>query len=295
MKSAVFDYRRVDSVAEALALLAEHGGEAKLVAGGQSLVPMMAMRIARPALLVDIHRLAELQTLAPEAGLVRTGAGVRQRQIEDAPALDASLPLVRRALRWVGHRQTRNRGTLGGSLAHADPSAELPLAALVLDATLRLQSQAGGARQMSTREFFLGPMVTTLADTECLLAIDWPVWQGGRVGAAFDETAIRHGDFAMASAACQLQLDAAGRVCRAAIGLGGVGGTPLAFPALAQRLVGQSLTPALADELAHSAAAESDPGNDMHASATYRRHLAAVLLARALLKAAAEAAQGVAH
>ncbi|MDP3085829.1 MAG: FAD binding domain-containing protein [Rubrivivax sp.] len=289
MKAAAFDYRRAASVAEALAWLAEAGGDAKIVAGGQSLVPMMAMRLSRPALLIDIHRLTELQALTPAVDHVRTGAGVRQRQIEDTPALDATLPLVRRALRWVGHRQTRNRGTLGGSLVHADPSAELPLAALVLDAGLQLQSQAGGARQLACQDFFLGPMVTAVADTECLLAIDWPVWQGGRVGAAFDETAIRHGDFAMASAACQLQLDGAGRIRRAAIGLGGVGATPLAFPALAQRLVGQTLTPALAEDVAHSAAAESDPGNDMHASAGYRRHLAAVLLARALQVAANDA------
>lgn len=291
MKAAPFDYIRVDSVAHALALLSEHGGDAKLVAGGQSLVPMMAMRLARPALLVDINRLLELKTLTHESDTTTIGAGVRQREIEDAHELDARLPLVRKALRWVGHGQTRNRGTVGGSLVHADPSAELPLAALVLGATMRLKSESEGERQVPAHDFFLGPMFTAVAETECLLAIDWPVWNGSRVAAAFEETAIRHGDFAMASAACQLQLDANGAVCRASFGLGGVSGAPLAFPDLAQHLQGQRLTPALAQEVALAAARESDPGSDMHASADYRRHLAAVLLSRVLQQAALEAAQ----
>jgi CO/xanthine dehydrogenase FAD-binding subunit len=292
VKAAPFDYVRADGIAHALGLLAEHGMDAKLLAGGQSLVPMMAMRLARPALLVDIHRLAELQTLRTESGMVAIGAGVRQREIEDSPELDAPLPLVRRALRWVGHRQTRNRGTVGGSLVHADPSGELPLAALVLDATMRLQSQAGGERRVKASQFFLGPMFTAVSETEMLLAVDCPVWQGGRTGAAFDETAIRHGDFALACAAAQVQLDANGGVRRASFGVGGVDGTPLAFPELAQRLEGQRITPALADEVAQAAARECDPGSDMHADAGYRRHLAAVLLSRVLQQAAADAAAG---
>jgi carbon-monoxide dehydrogenase medium subunit/2-furoyl-CoA dehydrogenase FAD binding subunit len=282
VKAAPFDYVRAESVEHALALLGEHGGDAKLLAGGQSLVPMMAMRLARPALLVDIHRLVELKALVDGVDSVVTGAGVRQREIEDAHELDARLPLVRKALRWVGHGQTRNRGTVGGSMVHADPSAELPLAALVLGAAMRLKSQADGERQVSANDFFLGPMFTAAAETECLLAIDWPVWNGERVAAAFEETAIRYGDFAMASAACQIQLDANGLVRRASFGLGGVSGSPLVFPELAQRLLGQRLTPALAQEVAHAAARECDPGSDMHASADYRRHLAAVLLARVL-------------
>jgi CO/xanthine dehydrogenase FAD-binding subunit len=291
VKAAPFDYIRADSVEHALGLLDEHGGDAKLVAGGQSLVPMMAMRLARPALLVDINRLGELKTLTPEADKVVTGAGVRQREIEDAHELDAKIPLVRKALRWVGHSQTRNRGTVGGSVVHADPSAELPLAALVLGATMRLRSHTDGEREVLASDFFYGPMVTAVAENECLLAIDWPVWNGGRVAAAFEETAIRHGDFAMASAACQLQLNADGTVGRASFGLGGVSGTPLAFPEIAQRLVGQRLTPELAHEVAQAAARECDPGSDMHASAEYRRHLAAILLARVLQQAGLQAAR----
>lgn len=291
MKAAPFEYVRVDSVAQALELLAEHGMDAKLVAGGQSLVPMMAMRLARPALLVDINRLTALKTLSDTSEHVTTGAGVRQRTLEDTPALDASLPLMRKALRWVGHAQTRNRGTVGGSLVHADPSAELPLTALVLGATMRIQSHAEGERRVSAQDFFLGPMFTAVSEIECLMDIQWPVWQGPRIAAAFEETAIRHGDFAMASAACQLQVDASGVVTRASFGLGGVDGAPLAFPALAQTLCGQRLSPELAQDLAQAAAKESNPGSDIHGTAEYRRHLAGVLLARVLQQAAQEASQ----
>jgi CO/xanthine dehydrogenase FAD-binding subunit len=294
MKAAPFDYVRADNLEQVLSLLAEHGGDAKLLAGGQSLVPMMAMRLARPALLVDINRLASLKSIQPTASTVTMGAGVRQRDVEDARTLDAPLPLVQQALRWVGHAQTRNRGTVGGSLVHADPSAELPLAALVLDATMRLHSQTDGERSVSAQDFFLGPMFTAVGETECLTAIDWPVWQGNRVASAFDETAIRHGDFAMASAACQVQLDANGAVSRASMGVGGVSGAPLAFPVFAAQLVGHRITPALAQELAQAAAKQCDPGSDMHASAEFRGHLAATLLARVLVKAAAAAASQLA-
>jgi CO/xanthine dehydrogenase FAD-binding subunit len=161
---------------------------------------------------------------------------------------------------------------------------------LVLGGTLHLESQANGARTVAASEFFLGPMFTAIAEDECLVAIDWPVWQGGRVACAFDETAIRHGDFAMASAACQLQLDGQGTVSAISFGLGGVGGVPLTFPTLAAQLIGQALTPALAKDVAQAAAAQSEPGNDMHASAPYRRHLSAVLLERVLRQSATQAA-----
>lgn len=291
MKAAPFDYIRADSIEHALALLDENGGDAKLIAGGQSLVPMMAMRLARPALLVDINRLAALKVIDIRVDCVTLGAGVRQRDVEYSAELATQLPLVRKALHWVGHQQTRNRGTVGGSIAHADPSAELPLAALVLGATLHLQSSADGERAVPAPDFFLGPMFTAISDTECLSAIDWPVWQGARVGSAFEETAIRHGDFAMASAGCQLQLDASAAINRVSFGVGGVGGTPLVFPTLAQQLVGQRLSPAMAREVAQAAARECDPGSDMHAGADYRRHLAAVLLARVLLQAQSDAAR----
>jgi CO/xanthine dehydrogenase FAD-binding subunit len=289
MKAAAFDYRRPDRAAEALELLGQHGSEAKLIAGGQSLVPMMAMRLARPAVLIDINRLAELKSVEAIGDAVRIGACVRQRDVEDDASLQAKLPLVRKALCWVGHGQTRNRGTVGGSLAHADPSAELPLAALVLGATMRLASKAAGERQVAASDFFLGPMSTALGDTECLTAVDWPVWSMRHTGCAFEEISLRHGDFAMASAACQVELDDGGVCRRASIGLGGVGGTPLAFADLSRQLVGQRIDAAAAGDVARSAARRCDPGSDMHASTAYRRELAAVLLERALRHASQEA------
>ena len=287
MKAAPFAFIRAESLDHVLEQLARHGGEAKPIAGGQSLVPMMAMRLARPALLVDINRLPELKTLEIGPRRVVMGATSRQRDIEENAALNRVVPLLREAVRWVGHVQTRNRGTVGGSLAHADPSAELPLAALVLDATLVLRSQAEGQRRIASTDFLIAPMVTATGEAECLTAIEWPVWEGPGVACAFEEVAIRHGDFAMASAACQLQLDAAGICRRAAIGLGGVAGTPLAFPDLAAALLGRRIEPRLARDIAEEAAARAEPGSDPHADAEYRRHLAAVLLRRALLRAAA--------
>lgn len=293
MKAAPFDYVRAEGLDQALELLHQHGYEAKLLAGGQSLVPMMAMRLARPALLVDIHRLSALRALDVSDTAVVTGAVVRQRTLEDETSLHARIPLVAAALRWVGHGQTRNRGTVGGSLVHADPSAELPLAALVLDARLRLTSVDEGERRVAAGDFFLGPMFTDTRDTECLTAIEWPVWDVRGTGCAFDEIAIRHGDFAMASAAAQVRVDASGVCRRAVFGLGGVDGVPRSFPELAQRLEGQRLDDDLLRGVAEDAAAACEPGSDLHATAEYRRHLAAVLALRVLRQAAQSAKSSV--
>ncbi|WP_207540971.1 FAD binding domain-containing protein [Sabulicella rubraurantiaca] len=294
MKAAPFTFHRAESLDHALDLLARHGGDCKPIAGGQSLVPMMAMRLARPSVLVDINRLDALKARHDAPDHVTLGAITRQRDMEADVALRRSVPLIAEALRWVGHVQTRNRGTIGGSLVHADPSAELPLAAAVLDATLVLRSQNGGERRVPASEFFVAPMFTAANEAECLTAVEWPVWAGAGVSCAFEEVAIRHGDFAMASAACQIQLDPDGTCRRATIGLGGVAGTPLAFPDLAQRLIGRRITATLAQEAAEEAAARSEPGTDMHADAGYRRHLAVVLLRRALLRAASAATPALA-
>lgn len=292
MKAAPFTYLRAESLDHALEQLARHGGDCKPIAGGQSLVPMMAMRLARPSVLLDINRLDGLKGLDLDASRVAMGATYRQRDVEANGGLLAAVPLLGEALRWVGHVQTRNRGTVGGSLVHADPSAELPLAAAVLDATLVLRSRDNGERRVAARDFFIAPMFTATAEAECLTAVEWSVWPDA--ACAFEEVAIRHGDFAMASAACQLQLDAAGTCRRAALGLGGVAGTPLAFPDLAEELLGRRVTLALARDIAEAAAARAEPGSDTHADAAYRRHLAAVLLRRALLRAAGQAAPALA-
>jgi carbon-monoxide dehydrogenase medium subunit/2-furoyl-CoA dehydrogenase FAD binding subunit len=292
MKAAPFEYVLAESLDHALECLDQYGVDARTLAGGQSLVPMMAMRLARPSMLLDINRLAELKQVDIREGAVSMGATTGQRTIENNIEVHGAIPLVRDALRWVGHIQTRNRGTIGGSLVHADPSAELPLAAVVLDATLRLCSKADGEREIAAQEFFLGPMFTATAETECLTSIEWPIWEGSGVRTAFDETAMRHGDFAMASAACQLQIDENGVCQRAAIGIGGLDGVPRSFPELAQQLVGQRIDARIARELAHCAVQQTEPGSDLHADAEFRRQLAVVMLSRVLQAASAPSPNG---
>jgi CO/xanthine dehydrogenase FAD-binding subunit len=284
LKAAPFEYARAASLDEACSLLARHGDDAKLIAGGQSLVPMMAMRLLRPAWLVDINEIDALKFVKLEGDLARTGACTRQVMVERNDWLGARVPLLRQALAWVGHVQTRNRGTVGGSLAHADPSAELPLAARVLGAKMIARS-AKGSRALEAEKFFAGPMTTSVRPDECLEEIHWPVWSEKRAGSAFTEIAIRHGDFAMVAAAAQVALDGDGRCTRAAFGLGGVAGTPLAFPKLASRLVGTKLEDKVIQDVAEAAAIDTDPGSDLHATKEYRRHLARVLAARALREA----------
>jgi carbon-monoxide dehydrogenase medium subunit/2-furoyl-CoA dehydrogenase FAD binding subunit len=286
MKASAFDFIRAESISHVLELLHDHqDDELKLIAGGQSLVPMMAMRLARPSILVDINRLTELKHIDIQKSLVSIGAGVRQRDIEFNTNILIKLPLVKKALYWVGHEQTRNRGTIGGSLCFADPSAELPLSALILNAQMHIANAQDGTRCISADEFFLGPMFTAVGLTDCLQQIDWPIWAGEHIGCEFLEMSIRKGDFALASAAGQIELDSSGLVKRASFGLGGVGGTPLVFPSLANQLIGQRISESVAIEISHQAALLTEPGSDMHASADYRRSVARTLLKRVLLQA----------
>lgn len=289
MKAAPFEYTRAATLSEACALLAEHGADAKLIAGGQSLVPMMAMRLARPAWLVDINRLEELKRVSLAGDALTIGATVRQCVIERDPLAIAHLPLLLRALKWVGHVQTRNRGTVGGSIVHADPSAEIPLVACVLDATLVLRD-ADLSVDTPAREFFFAPMVTAIAPEQCLAEVRFPVWREARVGCAFEEVSIRHGDFALVSACAQVALDADGKVLRAALGIGGASPFPHALPEVGEQLVGQRLDDKCIAEAAAAAAGLIDPDADLHATADYRRHLARVMAAR-VLKAAGEDAK----
>ena len=291
MKSAPFQYTRTATVGEACDLLARHGVDAKLLAGGQSLVPMMAMRLLRPAWLVDINEIPALKHVSLEKDWCRIGAGTRQVVLERDPTLAQRVPMLRQALAFVGHVQTRNRGTLGGSLAHADPSAELPLVAQVLGARLVLASSKG-SRVMGAQEFFTGAMSTALRADECLEEVQFPVWREPRSGSAFEEHSIRHGDFAIVAAAAQVALDVDGRCTRAAFGLGGVGLAPVAFPQLSQKLIGARLEDTVIADAAGEAARECDPNSDLHASPEYRRHLARVLAGRALRAARECAAAG---
>ena len=284
MKSPPFEYARATSIEEACGLMHQHGDAAKLIAGGQSLVPMMAFRLLRPSWLIDINEIAALKFVSFETDAVRMGACTRQCVAAHDDALAARLPLLRQALAFVGHTQTRNRGTVGGSLAHADPSAELPLVAQILEARLVLRAKSG-MRTLPAAEFFAGPMMTNLEPDECLEEIQWPVWRERKLGSAFTEISRRHGDFAMVAAAAQIAVDDDGRCMRATFGVGGAAPMPVAFPELAQSLIGHRLDKTKSRAVAQEAAAALEPDSDIHASAAYRRHLAGVLAARVLLEA----------
>lgn len=284
MKSPPFEYARAASIEEACELLAQHGDEAKLIAGGQSLVPMLAFRLLRPAWLIDINAVAALKYIIVETDAVRMGACTRQCDIGRHRNLAAAVPLIPQALAFVGHVQTRNRGTAGGSLVHADPSAELPLVAQILEARMVMRSKSG-TRTLPASAFFAGAMTTNVAHDECLTEIQWPVWRERKTGSAFTEISRRHGDFAIVAAAAQVAVDDDGKCTRASFGVGGAAPTPLAFPALAKRLVGTRMEKESLRDVAHDAMAAIEPGSDTHASADYRRHLAGVLAARVLKSA----------
>src|SRR5882757_4488675 len=225
MKSAPFDYVRPASLAEACALLAADE-DARVIAGGQTLVPMLAMRLARPARLIDILRLPELAGIREEKDAVVVGATTRQAQAERDPVIRASVPLLAQVLPWFGHPPTRNRGTIGGSIANADPSAEIPLAAVTLGAEILLAT-VQGARSVPADDFFIGAMLTTLGPGDCVSAIRFPVWPHKRIGVGFFEISTRRSDFAFAAAAAQVALDDEDRCIEVALGIGGVGDRPL--------------------------------------------------------------------
>jgi CO/xanthine dehydrogenase FAD-binding subunit len=287
MKPAPFDYVRPASLAEACALLAADE-DARVIAGGQTLVPMLAMRLARPARLIDILRLPELAGIREEAGSIVIGATTRQAQAERDPIIRASVPLLAQVLPWVGHPPTRNRGTVGGSIANADPSAEIPLAAVTLGAEILLAT-AQGERSVRAHDFFIGAMLTTLGQGECVRAIRFPVWPHRRIGVGFFEISARRSDFAFVAAAAQLALDDEDRCVEVALGIGGVGERPLRLDV--SSLKGTKLDAASISDAVNAASLELEPGSDLHASAAYRRRVAVTLGNRALEHARADAAE----
>jgi CO/xanthine dehydrogenase FAD-binding subunit len=286
MKPAPFEYIRPASLIEVCELLA--GDEdARLIAGGQTLVPMLAMRLARPAKLVDILRLPELAGIRAEAGAVLVGATTRQAQAERDPVIRASVPMLARVLPWVGHPPTRNRGTVGGSIANADPSAEIPLVAVTLGAEIMLAT-AQGPISVAADDFFIGPMRTTIRQGDCISAIRFPVWPHKRSGVGFFEISARRSDFAFAAAAAQVALDADDRCIDVALGVGGVGDRPLRLDV--SSLNGTKLDTASVSDAVNAAARELEAMSDLHASAAYRRRVAVTLCIRALEQARADAA-----
>jgi carbon-monoxide dehydrogenase medium subunit len=291
LKPARFEYHSPGTAADAVKLLARLGDGAKLLAGGQSLVPMLALRLAVFGHLVDVSRIGELKGIERRDTTLWIGAGTTQAAVEASSEVASSVPLLARATPLIGHFQIRSRGTLGGSIAHADPAAEYPAVALALDASLEVAS-ARGRRSIAAADFFEGLWSTSLAPDELLVGVAFPIW-GGRSGFAVEEFARRHGDFAIAGAALAVELDADDRIRRCAIALMGLGSTPERATAAEAELVGRPVAEIEPEQIGRLAMKdlESVP-DDLHGSAAYRTRVGAALTARAWARASAEARGG---
>jgi carbon-monoxide dehydrogenase medium subunit len=284
VKPPAFDYSAATSVAEAVGLLADSAGAAKLLAGGQSLVPMLNFRLLQPTRLVDINGIPGLSDIQPtDDGGVRIGALTRHRAVETSALIAQRFPVITAAMAHVAHLAIRNRGTIGGSLSHGDPAAELPLVAVLLDARLTVVGPTG-SRVIAAQDFFQGALSTALDDAEMLTEVALPGLPP-RTGWGFEEFARRHGDFAIAAAAATLTIDG-GRCIAARLALIGAGETVLRAPAAEALLVGQAITPDVIAAAADAARDAADPRADLQASADFRRHLVAVMSRRALTAAA---------
>jgi carbon-monoxide dehydrogenase medium subunit len=292
MKPAPFEYQAPASLEAALDILSRHGGDAKILAGGQSLIPVMNFRLAEPALLVDINKLTELDFVRRgEDGGLRIGALTRQRRLERDPLIAEAAPLLHEAVPFIAHPQIRNRGTFGGSLAHADPAAELPALAVALRARLRLR-RATGDRWVDARDFFAGLFNTALEPDEILVEAAIPPLPL-RTGWSFMEIARRHGDYAQVGIAALVTLDEAGRCREARLVYLSAGDRPVVARQAAQLLVGEEISPpAIAAAAEKASREEMSPFGDVHATAEFKRHLARVLTGRALRRAAARARNG---
>jgi aerobic carbon-monoxide dehydrogenase medium subunit len=284
MKPALFEYFAPLSVSEALRMLGEYQDAARPLAGGQSLVPMMNMRLARPTHLIDLNRITEMNYLKLESGELRIGAMTRQRELERSSLVHTACPLLAEATRYIGHVHIRNRGTVGGSAAHAFPSAELPIAMVALDASFLLRSERH-ERIVSARSFFVDAMSTVLEPGELLIEIRVPK-TAPRTGSAFQEISRRHGDFALAAVAGTVTLRADGTIDRVNLVFSG------SKPQLAvntEKLIGTKPDRSFFEAVANTATAELDCESDIHASAAYRKEVARVLARRVLEEAAGRA------
>jgi carbon-monoxide dehydrogenase medium subunit len=288
VKAAPFRYHAPDTVEEAVAALAELGDEAKVLAGGQSLVPMLALRLAVFEHLVDIGRIDVLRGVERRPGAVRIGAATTEATVGRDPDVAAGAPLLARATPFIGHHQIRNRGTIGGSIAHADPAAEYPAVALALDAELEVRS-ARGARTIPAAEFFTGVWSTSMEPDELLTGVTVPEWSG-RCGFAVEEVARRHGDYAIAGAVVAVELGGDDRVVRAAVGLIGMGPTPLRAVAAEATATGRAVDEVVAADLGQAAVAGlTEVPSDLNGPAAYRRRAGATTVARAWASAVEEA------
>ena len=283
MKLPPFEYACPATLPEAVHLLAARD-DAKALAGGQSLVPMLAFRLLQPTLLVDLRRLADLRGISVTDNGVRLGAMTRWRDIEDDARLAAAHPLLKAAIAHVAHYQIRNRGTVGGSLAHADPAAEMPGIALTCEAEIAVTGKSG-AHVIQAADFFTGALTTALAADEIIVEVRLPPWPKGRRW-GFQEFARRRGDFAIAGAAVFYDEDAHGRATNAHVGVIGVADRPLRLAVVEALINGQTIDEATIARAEAAAAAAVDPPEDIHASAAYRRALAGTMVERALRQAA---------
>jgi CO/xanthine dehydrogenase FAD-binding subunit len=283
VKPPLFAYARPESVEDALSLLTHGDGEIRILAGGQSLVPLLNLRMAQVKALVDVNGLSELSFITREDGMLRVGALTRHRHLEVSEMARLAQPLLSRAAAEIGHLAIRNRGTIGGSLVHADPAAEWPLVAVTLDAQLILRSEKN-SRTVAARNFFLGPLTTAIDPDEMLCEIRFPTL-AGRTLWGFQELCRRPGDFAIAAVACQIALDEHGCCATAALGVGGAHATPLLISEVDKVLKGCQGEDTAMKEAAEKAAAAVDPSSDLHGSAQYRRRLVNVLALRALKQA----------
>jgi CO/xanthine dehydrogenase FAD-binding subunit len=291
MKPPAFDYVLAENLDMAAAALAAAGDEAKIIAGGQSLVPMLNFRLLRPSVLIDINRIAGLAFIKEAGEAIRIGALTRHFQLETSPLIARHLPVLSCAMTHVAHLAIRNRGTVGGSLSHADPAAELPMLALLLDAELSVAS-ASGSRIVAARDFFLGTMTVALTSDEIVTEIRLPKLPQ-QTGWGFEEVARRHGDFALAAAAATVTVSD-GKITQARIALTGVGPTALRASAAEALLLGEVLGTSLTSRVIDAVRSSVEPETDLHASSDYRRHLAGVLAGRAVSAAWRRANAGTA-
>lgn len=289
MKPAKFDYFAPTSVAEVLELLRHHGSDAKLLAGGQSLMPVLNFRLNQPAVIVDINRVSELAYIRDEETHLAIGALTRQRQIENSDDVARRAPLLAAATDFIGHPPIRSRGTIGGSLVNADPAAEDPAVAIALDFTMLLKSHRGD-RRVGAADFFLGVLETVLDEDEMLVGIEVPALPPAS-GCSFQEISRRHGDFALAGVAAQITLDG-GRVTDARLAACGVGPGPVRLSGAEDILERDGISDTAIAEAASMAASEVSPFTDVHASAEYRRKLTRTMTGRALRQAAERARGG---
>jgi carbon-monoxide dehydrogenase medium subunit len=287
VKPAPFELHSPTTVDEVASLLAEHGDEAKPLAGGQSLVPMLALRLTRFEHLVDLNGVAALAAITIDDGHVRIGAGARQAEVGRNSVVAKHAPLLTRATPLIGHFQIRNRGTIGGSVAHADPASEYPAAVLALGGALEITSTSG-TRLVAADEFFTGTWTTALESEELLTAIVVPR-STGRRGEAIEEVARRHGDFALAGAVAVVDIDAQDRVTTAAIAMFGMGSTPLRAADAELALLGRRAADIDLTGIAQIAVRAADPPDDVHATAAYRRRIGVHLVERVLARALEEA------